>query len=270
MEWTDADIAQKRKEYADSGDKKGAAQFETSIAKYKETGVFDGQVQAPQDASGRIQSDINTGKAIGQDFLPNGSLGRLSNPGSAGMEDIINKRKAAANDPSMQNRINELGNGFNNEELQSYRDTAKRQIDRQTQGSNRQLLASQANNGVSGASAVAQQMQVQQKGVEQRADFERNLFMQQRQAIMEDENQKMNLRNEISSRVNSLESSYQTQAANEATVQKFNLDQAARERFGQLSTALGFAGLGVTERTGVQAADAAKAAGNIGSGGGKK
>jgi hypothetical protein len=190
-------------------------------------------------ASGSIEGgkrlqDIAAGKRIAQDFIPEGSLGRLEEGRSQEIQDLINARRQQFDKENQ-------GEGFSRPELQAQQDVATRNIQRQGQLAQRALRAQQARSGVGGGTALAQQQRAMADTSTQQREFQRDLLLRQRQAIQED-------RDRQASRLGALETSVSQARANETAVRQFNLDQAARERFGQLSTALTFAGLGSQER----------------------
>jgi len=164
-----------------------------------------------------IQRDISKGTAIGKDLIGDKSLGRLTD-GQA-TQDIIQERRLSALD------------GLNAAELGAARSQSIASIDSASEGALRRLKSSQASSGVRGATATRQQADVGQQGVQQKADFEQNLLLQNRNAQQQ--------------ALDSLQRNVE-----------FDLDAQSREKFAQLSTGLGFAQIGSSER----AAEAAREA----------
>lgn len=139
--------------------------------------------------------------------------------------------------------------GLTGAEQQAQRDVALRNINRATEGSRRQLAATQARLGVRGAIAASQQQQAADVGAQRKADFERDLFLRQRAA--------------------------EGQAAGEllraaSGVETFDIAQEAKEKKTLLQTGLGVAGIASAERSGQRQAEATAASGGGGGGGGGK
>ena len=205
--------------------------------------------QGDINAGKRLQ-DIAAGRKVGEDYIADGSLGRLQEGRSTEVSDLIAERRKAyeAAPPG----------GLQDEELQAYRDQAVGNINKTSETARRRLAGVQAQTGVTGATAATQQMSAINAGNAERATFERDLFLRQREAMQQD-------RSEQAVRLTALESSVGAARTNEESTQKFNLEQAAKEKFGQISTALSFAGLGSTDRateaaikSQIQAAEASK------------
>lgn len=169
-------------------------------------------------------SDISKGREFAQSVIPAGSLGRLGE-----QADIKS---------SLEVLRGQLG-GFTAPELQAQRDIAGQGINRATELARRRLGAAQARAGVRGATAGQQQAGVIQQGIQQTADMERQLMMGQR--------------GEQARAATALLGAAQP-------VSQFDLSQAARERFAELSSGLGFAQLGSAERGGQLGAQASIAA----------
>lgn len=164
-----------------------------------------------------IAEDFAAGEVFGKDIIGDKALGRLT--GGQTEADIVRQRRLDA----LQ--------GFNAPELAAARDKATTQIDRASEGALRRLKASQAASGVRGATASTQQAGLLQDSVEQKANFERELLIQNR--------------GEQKEALDALQTNVQ-----------FDLDAQSREKFAQLATGLGFAQIGSTER----AAEASKQA----------
>jgi hypothetical protein len=159
--------------------------------------------------SDRIIADFNKGQQFSQSIMPEGSLGRVAGIGAQGEEQMMALRRQA------------LG-GLTGEEMQGQRDIATSAIRRSQQGSTRALQAAQAAAGVRGATASAQIGRALQEGERNVGNFERDLMLQNRNV-------------------------QQDALAREEERQRFNLSQAAAERYAQLSTGFGIAQLGSAE-----------------------
>ena len=185
----------------------------------KITGL-SGQLSADAQRAARGR-DIAAGRDFAKSVLPEGSLGRLGEQADV---------KA-----SLDVLRGQLG-GFSAPELQAQRDVMGQGIARQTQMAGRRLAAAQARAGVRGATAAAQQGNIAAQGIQAGTNLERDLFLANR--------------------------AEQARAAQDllqrsGAVSKFDMSQAARERFAELSTGLGFAQIGSAERAGVTAGNAA-------------
>lgn len=189
----------------------------------------------------KILTDVEAGKesVLGQEFAP-GSLERLDTARSQDVSDIIAKRRAGLE-------------GLSAEENQALRERGSQGITRGTQTALRQLRGRQAASGVRGGTATAQQAAILSAGQQAKAGVERDLFLQ-------NINQKRQALGDFEKSVAGAEQS-------EEARRLFNIEQQQREKFGRVSAGLGIAQLGVAERAGIQAAQAARSAGR---GGGKK
>jgi len=213
-----------------NGLKPNPNQIPNKIKNRIEAGVAQStqQVSDEQKIFDNIGRDIDKGREVGRDLIGEGALGRLTQ-GQATIDTVQQQRLSALN-------------GLNADELGAARSRAIEGIDTANEGALRRLKATQASSGVRGASATAQQASVLQEGVQQKADFEQDLLLQNR-----------GVQNEAL-------------AALESNVQ-FDLDAQSREKFAELSTGLGFAQIGSQER-GAQAAIQAQLASAQASGGG--
>lgn len=193
-------------------------------------------------ASENLAKDIAKGQEVlGKDFQE-GSLGRIDANRSADMNQVVEARKAG------------LG-GLSAEENQALRERASQGIDRGTQTAVRNLRGIQAASGVRGASAASQVGRQLSAGQSAKAAAERDLLI----ANVDRKQQA----------VGALEQSVTGAEATEQDRSIFNLKQQQAEKFARQSAGLGFAQLGVTERTGAQAANVAAASAAQGSGGKK-
>lgn len=187
------------------------------------------QAQAAREA------DLTKGRARGQELFADKSLGRVDQDRSAEVADIVARRKANLA-------------GFTPEEMNAMQSNQVQSINQANQGQNRALMAAQARSGVRGAAAIAQQQQALKAQSAQRADLERNLFL-------ENMNQKRSALGEA-------ERSIGGARADELARQQFNLAQMGKEKAAQLSTELGYGQLGAGERSAVMQSMAAQEGGD--------
>lgn len=191
-----------------------------------------------QDTRNAREEDMARGRQRGNELFGDGQLGRLEEGRAAEVADVIARRKANLN-------------GFSSEEQGAMRDN-QRSLDQSTQGQIRQLKGQQAAAGVRGPAALAQQGQLVQQNQQAKADQERQLFVSQ---IAERRNA-----------LDKLEGSTNDARKEELGRSQFNIGQKNKEKYGQLSTELGFASLGAGERSAIMqrliGADQAKAAEN--------
>jgi len=178
-------------------------------------------------------ADIERGRQFALREVAPGSLGRVEEGISTDIQDVIKRRREGLS-------------GLSSEELQGERDVAAQNIARAGETQRRRQQATQAATGVRGATAGAQLGDVAGQAIQQRKEFERDLFLRQadvkRQALQQ------------------FEASVTGSEATTLAKQQFNLQQAANEKFAVLSTGLGFAQLGVTERSAAAAAESQRQA----------
>lgn len=139
-------------------------------------------------------------------------------------------------------RLQDLSQGLSAEELQATRDQAKGEINRSTQLQNRRLQALQSQQGIRGATAGAQQLGIMQQGEDRKADFERDLFLKDRDT-----------------RVQGVNNLLQAQQFNQQQLQeqeRFNLAQAAQEKYDLAQAALSFTQMGINQRQAEKATQA--------------
>lgn len=167
------------------------------------------------------QKELIQGAQFGEAILGDEGLGRVgTDPTMAGIREKLAKR----------------AEGFTGAEETARREKAIGGLAAQGEAQRRALQASLARSGVKGG-AAGQQLTAQALGTaQQRAGFERDFLIQQRQA----EGQGL-----------------QEQLAAESGIQQFDLGQAAKEKNIALQTGLGFAQLGAGERGAKLASDAA-------------
>lgn len=191
--------------------------------------------------SENLAADIKKGQELlGKDFAE-GNLGRLEEAPSADITSIVEARRQGLK-------------GLSSEENQALRERASQGIDRGTQTALRQLRGIQGASGVRGATASAQAGRQLSAGQAAKAQTERDLL----------------IRN-VEERQKGLEAFESTVTGTEEAKQQrelFNIQQRKSEIAGRQTAGLGFAQLGVTERTGASAANVAAA--SAAGGGGKK
>lgn len=169
-------------------------------------------------------ADLAEGRKRGEELFGEGALGRVGTERSADIADVIARRKDALSGltPEQQNALQSQVLGG---------------IQQGTQTQLRQLRGIQGASGVRGGAAAAQQANILQSGLRQRAQAERDIFTdniaRQAQAL------------------NALEGSLRQAETDELAREQFNIGQGQREKFGQLQTEFGFAGLGAAERGGI-------------------
>lgn len=175
----------------------------------------------------QISSDAEKGIKFAQDKLGmgEGSLGRAT------------KVSQIATD-----RYEDLSKGMSAEELQANRDKAKGEINLSTQLQNRRLQALQAQQGIRGATAGSQQLGIMQQGEDRKADFERELFLKDREARIQG--------------LNNLSTVQQYNQENLVEQERFNLGQAAQEKYDLAQSALSFSQMGLSERQAEKAREA--------------
>lgn len=167
------------------------------------------------------ERDIERGRELGQELIGEGSLRRLEEGRSAEIADIIERRRAQLE-------------GFTPEEQQAMREQILGEITPGEQTALRQLRGIQGAQGIRGGLAAAQQAEILAQGQQARTQAERDLFLQQvaeRRRALE-----------------ALEASTVGAREEELARQRFNIGQQQAEKFGQISTTFGVAGLGSQER----------------------
>lgn len=202
-----------------------------------------------------IQGLIESNKRYAQNAIQSGVLGRMDSEQiktgpSDNMNMILEARKAA------------LG-GMSEDEMNKTREKQSQEINRSTQGAQRQMQAGQNASGVRGGTASAQQLQVIMGGLQAKANMEGELQAQNRTMKREA------LNSFETSATASEAATFQKQAA-KLELQKFNLSQAAKEKGAQLNLALGLTGMNMAEVGGDKANLAMLMAARYGGGGGGK
>lgn len=172
----------------------------------------------------QMMQDLALGKAIGEERFKEGDLGRLEGVSQADIKDIFARRRAA------------MEEGLGREELQARREEMGQRIDQQTQSAVRQLASMGGQLGLRGGTLGTQAANMLAAGAQGKSDIERQLFLADADARR------------------------QALGAAEASLGgalRENIDAANRERFARLSTELGIGQMGVAQRGGATAANAA-------------
>jgi len=206
-------------------DREKAAELSTKISKRQfMSGDELAKAQTKVDSFNR-GADIERGAKFGEQVLGEEGLGRLS-------EDVdVQETLGRFKDISEK--------GLSREEVAAERQRMSEGIGRSTQTASRRIQALQAKSGVRGATAGRQLLDVELAGASERAQGERDLFLKSEQI-------KRTGLADFSSRLGEMKT--------------FDLGQAAAEKNIVLSSGLGFAQMGVSERTAKVQAKAQEAA----------
>lgn len=228
------------------------------------------ELEVQDTAEARFASGLEKGKEV----IGEGSLGRISTDvgkvdkrldesRSTDVQDIIERRRKALA-------------GLSPEEMSAQKGQAAEQFGRNEETNRRRLASVQAGLGVRGDTAATQQSQQLSAGQQQRTNFERDMLLANRQI------QDVAL-NAFEGSVRGAESSEQNarlgnvgieqfnlgQQLKQRELEKFNLEQAAKERFGQISVAFGMSQMASAETAGDKAIAAQYAAAAAKGSGGK-
>ena len=182
------------------------------------------QTQRADEAANIVKQrndDLASGEARGNQIFGAGSMGRVDADRSGEVNNIINQRQQQAQ-------------GFSKEEQNAMRDQNLGSINQSQAGAMRQMKIQQAQSGARGALAANQRSKLLSDGQGQMVGAERDLFLKNIDARR--------------SGLDSLEKTTAGARADELGRQQFNIDQTNREKMGQLTTQLGYAGLGAGER----------------------
>lgn len=238
---------------------KSAAERRAALQRFRQ--------QAPESTDSRIRGaermlDFDTGVERGQQLIGDGSLGRVATSlerlnlnsfeegRSAEMSDILERRRKSLS-------------GLSAEEAMAERTKATQEMQRGEEGARRKLSGTQAQLGVRGDSAATQQLSVMAQGMQNRANFERDLIIANQQIRTQAlDSYEAGVRGSEASERAAKEGNLQisqfnaAQQLREVELQKFNLQQAAKERFGQISIGFGMTQLGSAEASADKAAAA--------------
>ena len=180
------------------------------------------QVASKRGRPDQMKKDVSRGQEFAKGILGEG-LGRIG--GDPDIQRVIQERR-------------QLAGGLTGQEMQAARDVAGAGISGAGQTQLRALRAAQAGAGVRGATAGAQQAGVISETAQRKSELERDLLLRQRGAK---------------------EAGLAGLEASVTGTRQFDIEQAAREKQMLAAGGLGFAQLGVAERSA-----AAKAAGSGG------
>lgn len=227
--------------------------LQPAVAQRAAQAAADAAKREDQARISQAQGRIEAGQELAQSLIPEGSLGRIDENQvrqgrSADIADIIAQRKKIAEQ------------GLAREEVQAERAKASEEINRQSETQRRRLAAIQATQGIRGGTATAQQSELLLQSLQARAGVERDLFLQSEQV-------KREALGQLEQSVSAAEASEASRQAARIQLQQFNLQQAAKERFGQVSTALGFAGMVSGDEASQRALEAARSQSTSVSGG---
>ena len=182
-----------------------------------------------------IMKDVYGGVEVGEAILGPEGLGR------AGADPEIQQILERAKEQSVM--------GLGSREFLKSREKAMQGISQGTATAARELQARMARMGVRGGMAGKKAFDIQAQGLQQRANVERDLFLQS---------------------TNIQRDAFKDFAKAQAGVTNFDLQQAAKEKAAILGAGTSFAQLGQAERAGQAAAQAQIQAAQAQKGGGKK
>jgi len=214
-------------------DEDAAKKFQTDIRDAEKSlsslqsqiGASQSNIDDPTRMVSAREKDIVKGAQFGESVLGEDGLGRLS-------EDVdIQETLGRFKDISEQ--------GLSREEVAAERERMSEGVNRSTQTASRRMQALLAKSGVRGASAGRQLMDIEVAGAAERASGERDLFLRSEQLKREG-------LKDFSSRLGEMKT--------------FDLGQSAAEKNIILSSGMGFAQMGVSERTAKVQAKAQEAA----------
>jgi hypothetical protein len=177
--------------------------------------------QELSDTRTQRDKDMADGRKRGEELFGNGSLGRVDAARSAEVADLLARRQKEAN-------------GFSPEEMTAYRENNLNNTAQQLAGQMRQMRMQQAQNGVYGATAAAQQNRQLYNTNKDMINNERQLFL-----------------NDVDARRAGLSSYEQSLGAarnDELNRQMYNQGQVNKEKLGQAATEFGYGSLGTADR----------------------
>lgn len=204
-----------------------ASERENALAVARETAKL--REEANQRLLDRLrterEADLAQGRARGSQLFGEGSLGRVGEVRSADIADILARRKAGLE-------------GLNAAENQALREQAFSGLKSQAATQARQLRGAQGGAGITGAVAAAQQARLMRSADDQKRQLERDLLIE-------------NIRQKQEA-LAGYEQSLRATEEDELGRRKYNLGAGAAEKAGQISTELGYGGLGAGERSAAQ------------------
>lgn len=168
------------------------------------------------------QKDLEEGRKRGEQLFADGSLGRIDQNRSQEIADIVARRKANIN-------------GFNPEELNALRTNHQVEANQALATALRNQKILQAQSGVRGGLASAQQSQLLKDSNAARIANERELFLKNAEAGRQG--------------LNAYESTINGSRKDELERAMFNLAQGNKEKLGRLGTEFGYGTLGSGDRS---------------------
>jgi hypothetical protein len=210
-------------------------------------------------AKGDAQSVRELGKIAQNDFASGAaSTARTVDKYADGaydkIQDTAEYKEGVDRSQDILSAKREAMKGMTSAEMQMNRGAARQQIAGSTQANMRQIASMQAQMGVAGGTASAQQMQAMMAGQSQQAGMEQNLMMQQRQ--MQEQG------------LAGFEGTSNNLAQGQMQAKTFDIGTAG-QRLGAIQAgATNFANIASSERQAKIAADASVAAAKASSGGG--
>jgi len=184
--------------------------------------TFATQDQAANYAASQNQNNSQYGQSLAAfynaraGYAGNSAMGQLLTAGTSGL--------ALGNSIFGEGSLGRLPEGYSDAESQALKTKAEGEAANASRQAQRRLQAAQASSNMSGGAAIFQQGELQNQRALQQASVNRDLFLAQEQQRRQDI--------------------------------QFNLGQAAKEKAGQLSTALGFMQMQQGILTGNQSAQA--------------
>ena len=178
--------------------------------------------QMMADQRNSRNKDLAQGKARGQQIFSN--LGRLDEGRNQDIQTVMAQRQANLN-------------GFTPEEQNAMRDQNLSSALSGQQAALRQQKIALQQNGVRGGAASAAMAKMQKDNTNANTGMERDLFLKNIDAKR--------------AGLDSYEKSAQTALAQEQATKQFNIQQAMKEKMGQLTTELGYGSLGQADRSSI-------------------
>ncbi len=202
-----------------------SAPIEERIRHIKLNAVKTGQ--DPRDTEMQIaklhrDSDLSEGRKRGEELFADGSIGRVDAGRSKEIADIIGRRDAESK-------------GFSDEEQNAFREKNQVDLNQSLAGKMRALKVAQAQSGVRGGLASAQQARVVSDANKDNVTNERELFLKNIDARRQG--------------LNSYEQSVGGARKDELERTMYNQAQLNKEKLARLGTELGYGSLGAGERS---------------------
>lgn len=225
--------------------------------------VEDRRKAALEAAQAARRAGMEEGKKMGQEIFGNEALGRLDASRAGEVSDLVKKRQemaAAAGTRSaditdVMKRRKEALDGYSAAELQAMREQQQGAMNQQQQLALRQMKAQAASQGIRGGAAAAQQLALQKGMQKNLAQGERELALsnigQKEKALGAFEKSATGAegaefqRSQLAQK--GLEDMVSAARAEELKKQTFNIGQQTQEKFGQLASQLGMAGMSAQE-----------------------